>query len=55
MMTWMEDDEGGKQSRALDIFLALLERAKLGNESEDKVCISWRRRFDEAADLLLVE
>ena len=55
MMTWMEDDEGGKQSRALDIFLVLLERAKLGRESEDKVRISWRGRLDEEAYSLLAE
>ena len=55
MMTWMEDDEGGKQSRALDIFLALLERAKLGREAEDKVCISRRGRLDEEADPALAE
>lgn len=55
MMAWMEDDEGGKQSRALDIFLALLERAKLGHEAEDKVRIFWRCRLDEEADLHLAE
>ena len=55
MMTWMEDDEGGKQSRALDIFLALLERAKLGYESEDKVCMSCCGRLDEEVDSLLAE
>jgi cohesin complex subunit SA-1/2 len=55
MMTWMEDDEGGKQSRALDIFLALLERAKLGNEAEDKVCIAWCGRLDKEAHSPLAE
>ncbi len=55
MMTWMEDDEGGKQSRALDIFLALLERAKLGHEAEDKASIFWCGRLDEVADSRLAE
>jgi len=55
MMAWMEDDEGGKQSRALDIFLALLERAKLGHEAEDKVRISWCGRLGEEADSRLAE
>ena len=50
MMAWMEDDEGGKQSRALDIFLALIERAKLGHEAEDKVRIFWRGPLDKEAD-----
>jgi len=56
MVVWMEDDEGGKQSRVLDIFLALLERAKFGHEAEDKVRISWLAcRLDEGAESCLVE
>ena len=55
MMAWMEDDEGGKQSRALDIFLALLERAKLGHEAEDKVRISWLVDQVRGANSRLVE
>jgi cohesin complex subunit SA-1/2 len=39
MTTWMEEDEGGKQSSVWNIISALLERATLGYEEEEKVLI----------------
>jgi cohesin complex subunit SA-1/2 len=35
--TWMEEDEGGKQSSAWDIIMALIERGKLGYIEEESV------------------
>ena len=37
LTVWMEEDEGGKQSSMYDILWALLERATLGYEEEEKV------------------
>ena len=37
MASWLEDDDGGKEVRLLEIFMSLAERARLGNENEDKV------------------
>lgn len=38
MTTWMEEDEGGKQSSAWDIVNALAERGRLGYREEESVC-----------------
>ncbi|KAI0074611.1 hypothetical protein K474DRAFT_1765478 [Panus rudis PR-1116 ss-1] len=35
MVSWMEEDEGGKQSSAWDIILALAERGRLGYREEE--------------------
>lgn len=35
--SWMEEDEGGKQSSAWDIITALVERGKLGYKEEESV------------------
>lgn len=37
MTSWMEEDEGGKQSSAWDIIMALVERGKLGYKEEESV------------------
>ncbi|KIM27792.1 hypothetical protein M408DRAFT_329747 [Serendipita vermifera MAFF 305830] len=37
MSAWLEEDDGGKEVRLLEIFTSLAERARLGNESEDKM------------------
>jgi cohesin complex subunit SA-1/2 len=37
MVIWVEDDDGGKEVRLVDVFTSLVERAKLGNKEEDKV------------------
>lgn len=37
MTTWMEEDEGGKQSSAWDIICALAERGRLGYKEEELV------------------
>lgn len=37
MMSWMEEDEGGKQSSAWDIINALAERGRLGYKEEELV------------------
>ena len=37
MTSWMEEDEGGKQSSAWDIMTALVERGKLGYKEEESV------------------
>ena len=37
LTSWMEEDEGGKQSSAWDIVNALAERGKLGYKEEDMV------------------
>ncbi len=39
MTSWMEEDEGGKQSSAWDIISALAERGRLGYKEEEAVCI----------------
>ena len=39
MTTWMEEDEGGKQSSAWDIVSALTERGKLGYREEVLVSV----------------
>jgi len=36
MASWLEDDDGGKEVRLIEIFTSLVERARLGNEDEDK-------------------
>ena len=38
MSSWMEEDEGGKQSSAWDIISALLDRGRLGYKEEEVVC-----------------
>ncbi len=38
MTTWIEEDEGGKQSSAWDIVSALVERGRLGYKDEETVC-----------------
>ncbi|KAI0301249.1 hypothetical protein BC826DRAFT_1155978 [Russula brevipes] len=38
MSSWMEEDEGGKQSSAWDIVSALLDRGRLGYKEEETVC-----------------
>ncbi|KAI0058337.1 hypothetical protein BV25DRAFT_1283433 [Artomyces pyxidatus] len=43
MTSWMEEDEGGKQSSAWDIVIALAERGKLGYKEEEAMidqCLS---------------
>lgn len=40
MTGWMEEDEGGKQSSAWDIFTALADRGGLGYKEEEEVCIA---------------
>lgn len=37
MTTWMDEDEGGKQSSAWDIICALAERGRLGYREEEIV------------------
>lgn len=37
MSSWMEEDEGGKQSNAWDIISALLDRGRLGYKEEEAV------------------
>jgi len=37
MTAWMEEDEGGKQSNAWDILVAVAERGGLGYKEEDQV------------------
>lgn len=37
MSSWMEEDEGGKQSSAWDIISALLDRGRLGYKEEEAV------------------
>lgn len=37
MSTWIEEDEGGKQSSAWDIMSAILERGRLGYKEEENV------------------
>ncbi|KAI0089427.1 hypothetical protein BDY19DRAFT_1070111 [Irpex rosettiformis] len=37
MTSWMEEDEGGKQSSAWDIIMALVERGKLGYKEEESM------------------
>ena len=37
MTSWMEEDEGGKQSNAWDIMMALVERGRLGYREEEQV------------------
>ena len=39
LSSWMEEDEGGKQSTSWDIINALAERGRLGRKEEDVVCI----------------
>lgn len=39
MTSWIEEDEGGKQSNAWDIIMALVERGKLGYREEETVSI----------------
>lgn len=36
--SWMEEDEGGKQSSAWDIVSAIADRGKLGYKEEQQVC-----------------
>lgn len=43
MTAWMEEDEGGKQSSAWDIFVAVAERGGLGYKEEDQVCLAGAR------------
>jgi cohesin complex subunit SA-1/2 len=38
MISWIEEDEGGKQSSAWDIVSALAERGRLGYKEEETVC-----------------
>jgi len=38
MTSWVEEDEGGKQSSAWDIISALVERGRLGYKEEEMVC-----------------
>lgn len=39
MVNWMEESDDAKEVRLLDVFTSLMERAKLGNTDEDKVCL----------------
>lgn len=41
--SWMEEDEGGKQSSIWDIILALVERGKLGYREEEQVSDNFAR------------
>ena len=43
MTSWMEEDEGGKQSSAWDIVSALAERGRLGYKEEAVVCLQFPR------------
>jgi hypothetical protein len=40
MTSWMEEDEGGKQSNAWDIMMAIAERGRLGYKEEEQVSFS---------------
>lgn len=40
MTSWMEEDEGGKQSNAWDIMMAIAERGRLGYKEEEQVFFS---------------
>lgn len=40
LTSWMEEDEGGKQSSAWDIVSALAERGRLGYKEEETVRVS---------------
>jgi cohesin complex subunit SA-1/2 len=44
LVGWMEDNDGGKQTRILDIFIGLAERAKLGNGIENQVLLFFFQR-----------
>jgi cohesin complex subunit SA-1/2 len=37
MTTWMEEDDGGKVSRLVDVLGALSERGRLGYKEEEMV------------------
>jgi cohesin complex subunit SA-1/2 len=37
MTSWTEEDEGGKQSNAWDIMMAIVERGRLGYREEEQV------------------
>lgn len=39
MTSWMQEDEGGKQSNAWDIIMAIAERGRLGYKEEEQVNI----------------
>lgn len=41
LTSWMEEDEGGKQSSAWDIVSALAERGRLGYKEEEMVSVSY--------------
>lgn len=41
MTSWMEEDEGGKQSNAWDIMMAIAERGRLGYKEEEQVAFSF--------------
>jgi cohesin complex subunit SA-1/2 len=49
MTSWMEEDEDGKQVSAWDIFISLMDRGKLGYESEEKVCIDLPIAYRDAS------
>jgi cohesin complex subunit SA-1/2 len=41
MSAWVDEDEGGKQSSAWDIFSALADRGRLGYKEEETVRVSF--------------
>lgn len=48
MTSWVEEDEGGKQSSAWDIVSALVERGRLGHKEEELVLFNilcWDRNL----------
>lgn len=45
MTSWMEEDEGGKQSNAWDITMALAERGRLGYKEEEQVMQKYFAQF----------
>lgn len=49
--SWLQEDEGGKQSSAWDIFSALTDRGRLGHREEETV--SSRSNADEILQLKL--
>lgn len=54
MSSWMEEDEGGKQSSAWDIISALLDRGRLGYKEEEAVRCERKKKHtlkDISADI----
>ena len=54
MTSWMQEDEGGKQSNAWDIMMAIAERGRLGYREEEQVRLACLCFGNVATDLALV-